>query len=173
MIPKWLKSVLHPVEDAACLFGMQAVSKRVVWLSVLLGFVLSGLMALGYHPLIAAFTTDGSVRSAIMCIFPIVILTQPLNALAFVWDGVLYGAGGFAYAAKAMPLCALPSVLCMLGSTLSNVPDKQLLLVWAGLTLLMLMRTLSVWVPFRLGSYPFEKLQAKGQTTAHEQTQTQ
>ncbi|KAK9794036.1 hypothetical protein WJX73_008223 [Symbiochloris irregularis] len=81
----------------------RAVSRRVIRLGLLLGGILAAGMALGTRPLISTFTQDSSVRAASLTIFPLVALTQPLNALAFVWDGVLYGAGGFSYAAKAMP----------------------------------------------------------------------
>ena len=41
---------------------------------------------------------------------PLVAATQPLNALAFVLDGVLYGVGGFKYASAVMAICAAPAL---------------------------------------------------------------
>ena len=137
---------------------LQAVALRVVRLALILGGILAAGMALGAHPLISAFTKDGAVRAASLAVFPIVVLTQPLNALAFVWDGVLYGAGGFSYAAKAMPVCAVPAVAVMLTSLLGHAPDRQLIAIWAGLTLLMLNRSLTIWLPFRQGWAPFDKM---------------
>lgn len=136
----------------------QAVARRVMRLATILGVLLAGAMGVGTRPLISTFTTDISVQAAITRIFPIVVLTQPLNALAFAWDGILYGAGGFSYAAKAMPLCAFPAIACMLTSHLSSAPDKQLFAVWGGLTLLMVMRSLTIWLPFRLGKGPFSNM---------------
>ncbi len=65
-----------------------------------LGLTLAAVLALGKGGLPRLFTGDAAVLAAIGHIFPWVILSQPINALAFVWDGILYGAGGFSYAAK-------------------------------------------------------------------------
>ena len=148
---------------------MQAVADRILWLATALGVGLGACMALGAKPLIAAFTSDASARSAMRHVFPVVVLTQPLNALAFVWDGVLYGAGGFAYAARVMPVCALPACACMLASLTSHVPDVQLGFVWGGLTLLMIMRSLTVWVPFRLGRSPFDGMSGSSKAGGQQQ----
>lgn len=65
-----------------------------------LGLSLGTVLAVTSGVLPRFFTSDPAVITAIGNIFPFVILSQPINALAFVWDGVLYGAGGFEYAAK-------------------------------------------------------------------------
>ena len=65
-----------------------------------LGLALATALALGNGGLPRLFTGDAAVLAAVGHIFPWVILSQPINALAFVWDGILYGAGGFSYAAK-------------------------------------------------------------------------
>ena len=78
---------------------MQMVARRTVTLAGLLGLGLAGVLAILADPLPQLFNPSQSVMAAIRPIFGFVIVTQPLNALAFVWDGVLYGAGGFPYAA--------------------------------------------------------------------------
>ena len=65
-----------------------------------LGLALATVLAVGNGGLPRLFTGDAAVLAAVGHIFPWVILSQPINALAFVWDGILYGAGGFSYAAK-------------------------------------------------------------------------
>ena len=65
-----------------------------------LGLALATVLAIGNGGLPRLFTGDAAVLAAVGHIFPWVILSQPINALAFVWDGILYGAGGFSYAAK-------------------------------------------------------------------------
>lgn len=87
--------------------------------------------------------------------------TQVLNALAFVADGVLYGVGGYAYAAGAMALSASAAVATMLvGSQLATSASAQLGAVWAGLGVLMAMRFLTIGVPFWAGRGPFQQLRA-------------
>ncbi len=76
------------------------IVERSLQLGLGLGLSLGLALALSGHSLQRLFTSDPAVMRAIGNIFPWVILSQPINALAFVWDGVLYGAGGFEYAAK-------------------------------------------------------------------------
>lgn len=81
-------------------------------------------------------------------------------------DGVLYGAGGYQYAALAMAAACLPAAAVMLGAAqLSGAPgaplpppDVQLLGVWAGLGLLMLGRFATIYLPLVRRKHPFERL---------------
>lgn len=87
------------------------------------------------------------------------VCTQPITAVAFVWDGILYGVSGFSYAARAMFVCALPAVGCMLLSQLTpGNTGFQMGTIWTGLGILMLMRTLSIYAPYRAGRPPFDGL---------------
>jgi hypothetical protein len=94
------------------------------------------------------------------------VATQPLNALAFLMDGVLYGLpGGFAFAAKAMALACVPAGAVMLaGSRLAAqlpavaVADGQLAAVWAGLGTLMLLRFATLFIPLLSTLPPFDHL---------------
>ena len=90
------------------------------------------------------------------------ILTQPITALAFVWDGVLYSVSGFGYAARAMVVCAVPAVGCMAIAMLA--PGKatfQMNCIWSGLALIMTMRTLTIYLPYKMRLKPFDKLYGK------------
>ena len=91
-----------PAAARADVVGMQ-VAGRTLQLGLGLGLILAAVLALGKGGLPRLFTGDAAVLAAIGHIFPWVILSQPINALAFVWDGILYGAGGFSYAAKVGP----------------------------------------------------------------------
>uniref|UniRef100_A0A383WIN5 Protein DETOXIFICATION n=1 Tax=Tetradesmus obliquus TaxID=3088 RepID=A0A383WIN5_TETOB len=89
-------------------------------LGLLLSLVLGGTMQF----LPSLFTQDASVRQLAQQLMPIVAATQPLNALAFVSDGVLYGAGGFKYASGVMLLCAAPSLGLMFAGQLYAIKPK-------------------------------------------------
>jgi len=93
------------------------------------------------------------------------ILTQPINALAFLADGILYGVGGFGYAAAAMFLACIPAGGVMLlyshlAAGSAAVLDAQLKAVWAGLAVLMALRFLTIWLPLVLRRWPFDRLEA-------------
>ena len=96
-------------------------------------------------------------------VYPWIVLTQPVTALAFVLDGARYGAGGFEYAAKATALgAAPPAILCMLlGLQVLPQPELALSAVWLGLTVLMAMRAATIYVPYYLKRTPFDKLQVE------------
>jgi len=135
----------------------QLIALRVLRWGVLLGVVLGGALGASSGILPKLFTSDPAVLAGISAIYPWVILTQPINALAFVWDGVLYGCNGFKYAAKAMAVCAAPAVSCMLlGLEFAGDYDAQLTSVWLGLSLLMVMRCLTIYIPYRLRRSPFD-----------------
>lgn len=142
----------------------QQIAQRVLRWGVLLGIFLAAALGLSSSVVPTWFTKDAGVLAAISAIYPWVFLTQPINALAFVWDGVLYGVNGFKYAAKAMIVCAAPAASCMLLGLHLPLPgnyDAQLTAVWLGLSLLMIMRCLTIYIPFRLRRSPFDVMFAK------------
>lgn len=133
-------------------------------------------------------------------LFPLLALSQPITVLAMAWDGVLYGAGGFRYAAISMALAAAPAIAVMYGgggavhevsrllagggwqaaaggsaaaATVGTAAaalsgEDQLGAVWAGLGVLMLMRWLTIWVPYKLQAGPFAKLKGEDRRPAAE-----
>lgn len=82
-------------------------------------------------------------------------------------DGVLYGVGGFKYAAAAMVAACLPAAGVMLlaarwaaGLGGGAALDAQLMGVWAGLAVLMGMRLLTIYAPLVARRPPFDQLGA-------------
>lgn len=78
--------------DAA---SARAVADRCVLMAAVLGVSLAAVLAAGRGVVPGLFSRDGEVLALVGGLLPAVIASQPLNALAFVWDGVLFGAGGF------------------------------------------------------------------------------
>lgn len=131
------------------------IANRSLVLSIQLGMVLAiGLFASA--PLLPGlFSSDATVVSVIQSLLPVIIVTQPINAVAFLLDGILYGVNGFPYAAKALVLCAIPSASLMwIGSHYMN----PLLAIWLGLTLVMTLRVTTIYVPYYLKLKPFDIL---------------
>lgn len=98
------------------------------------------------------FTSNEDVLAALYSVMPMVIGSQVVNSIAFVLDGIVYGCGrdGFVYAAKSMFFAAIPSIGAMfigLYYCLQNglEPIHILQFVWAGLLVLMLSRSLTMY----------------------------
>ncbi|KAG2397762.1 Protein DETOXIFICATION 42 [Vigna angularis] len=78
---------------------VQATAYRVLQLGLLLGLALAFILGTGLHFGAKLFTKDVDVIHLIKIGIPFVAATQPLNALAFVIDGINFGASDFAYSA--------------------------------------------------------------------------
>ncbi|GLC67114.1 hypothetical protein PLESTF_000516800 [Pleodorina starrii] len=98
---------------AGAVAGARQVAARVGELSLGLGLALAAGLALGGRALLGLFTADPEVVQLMTALVPIMAATQPAAVLAMAWDGILYGVGGFRYAAVAMALAALPAIAVM------------------------------------------------------------
>ncbi|KAK1411979.1 hypothetical protein QVD17_32880 [Tagetes erecta] len=79
-----------------------ATASRVLQLGLVLGVALAVFLGVGLHYGARLFTKDVGVLHLISIGIPFVAATQPINALAFVFDGVNFGASDFAYSAYSM-----------------------------------------------------------------------
>ncbi|GLU00264.1 hypothetical protein SLE2022_176440 [Rubroshorea leprosula] len=79
----------------------------------------------------------------IICIgLPIVAATQPINSIAFVFDGINFGASDFAYTAYSMELVAGVSI----GSLFFLSKSNGFVGIWIALTIYMILRMFAgVW----------------------------
>ncbi|CAA3000954.1 DETOXIFICATION 42 [Olea europaea subsp. europaea] len=116
--------------------GAVATASRVLQLGVVLGLVLALILGIGLHVGARLFTKDIDVLHLIGVGIPFVAATQPINALAFVFDGVNFGASDFAYSAYSMVTVAIFSILFLFILSSSN----GYIGIWIALTLYMSMR---------------------------------
>jgi MATE family multidrug resistance protein len=93
-----------------------------------------------------AFTDETSVVAAVGTIYPFIVAMQPINALVFVWDGVLLGAEDFRFVAFQMLLSALCAAIVLL---LVLPLGWGLEGVWWGIVTLMLVRLITVSLRYR------------------------
>jgi putative MATE family efflux protein len=98
--------------------------------------------------LVPIFTDDPAVRALALDVLVVVALLQPLNAVVFVLDGVLIGAGDLRYLAKAMAWSGL-AVFLPAAFVVSRSSSATLLWLWGALTLLMAARLVGNVVRFR------------------------
>ncbi|ONK59743.1 uncharacterized protein A4U43_C08F10020 [Asparagus officinalis] len=79
-----------------------ASAARVLQLSIVLGVVLALALGLGMQFGSRIFTKDVNVLKIVHRGLPFVAATQPINSLAFVFDGVNFGASDYTFAAYSM-----------------------------------------------------------------------
>ncbi|MBK8341128.1 MAG: hypothetical protein IPK99_14540 [Flavobacteriales bacterium] len=69
------------------------VSWQVVRISIWIGAGLAALYGLGYAWIGGMFTRDAQVLDLFNAVFWMVVITQPINAVAFAFDGIFKGIG--------------------------------------------------------------------------------
>jgi putative MATE family efflux protein len=121
--------------------GSRAAARRMIEWGVIAGIALGAVVAVASPVLATVFTHDARVRHEVLPVLLIVAAMQPLNAVVFVLDGVLIGAGDSRYLA-----------LAMLGATAVFVPAALavnafgggLIALWGALTLFMIARAVGM-----------------------------
>lgn len=117
------------------------VADRLVVLGLGVGTLLAVMLAVLMPWLPAWFTDEPAVVSAIREIYGFLVVSMPLAAVVFVWDGVFLGAGDFGFLAVAMVLASLVGAAVML----AVLPcGWGLVGVWWGVTALMVARIVTL-----------------------------
>lgn len=117
----------------------RALADRMLGWGLVWGGLLGVLFWLLRNVLPTWFTTDPAVVAVTATLMPFVALTQPLNAVVFVWDGIYVGAEAFRFVAIWMVVASAGAAALLLGvSTVTGV--------WWVITALMVMRALPLAV---------------------------
>ncbi|XP_054812250.1 protein DETOXIFICATION 43-like [Prosopis cineraria] len=121
---------------------IKAAAARVLQMTFVMGVGLSLVVGIGLYFGAGAFSTSSGVLQLVRIGLPFVAATQPINALAFVFDGVNYGASDFTYAATSLVLVSIVSV----GIEYAMYKMKGFVGIWIGLSIYMALRMLAgVW----------------------------
>ncbi|KAJ7982209.1 Protein DETOXIFICATION [Quillaja saponaria] len=119
-----------------------AAATRVIQMSVVLGMGLALLVGVGLYYGAGIFSKDANVLYLIRIGIPFVAATQPINSLAFVFDGVNFGASDYAYSAYSLVMVSIASV----ASLFLLYRSHGFLGIWIALTIYMVLRTFAgVW----------------------------
>ncbi|KAL4572421.1 hypothetical protein LXL04_019197 [Taraxacum kok-saghyz] len=119
---------------------------RILKIGLIAGGSLSFILFLGFGQLSSLFSSDPQVLNIARSGTLFVAASQPMNAIAFVLDGLYYGLSDFGYASYSMVVIGLGTSLFFL----LVVPQFGLPGVWTGLFLFMTLRVVAgVW---RLGT---------------------
>nr|KJB35791.1 hypothetical protein B456_006G128800 [Gossypium raimondii] len=131
-----------------------ATASRVLQLGLVLGLILAVILGGGLSFGAKLFTKDADVLRLIGTGIPFVAATQPINSLAFVFDGVNFGASDFAYSAFSLVLVAIASIicLCILSSTHGFIG------LWISLTIYMSLRAFAGFWRIGTGTGPWKFL---------------
>ncbi|XVE62084.1 hypothetical protein DITRI_Ditri06bG0091000 [Diplodiscus trichospermus] len=118
----------------------------VLKIGLVTGFALAVFLFLGFGALSGLFSTDSEVLQIACSGTLFVASSQPVNAIAFVLDGLYYGVSDFEYAAFSMVLVGLITSAFLLVTS----PAFGLVGVWTGLFFFMTLRVVAgIW---RLGT---------------------
>ncbi|GAV59758.1 MatE domain-containing protein [Cephalotus follicularis] len=129
-----------------------ATASRALQLGLILGLMLAAILGIGLQFGAKLFTSDANVLHLISIGIPFVAGTQPINALAFVFDGVNFGASDFAYSAYSMVLVAIASILCLC------LLSSSFIGIWIALTVYMSLRTFAGFWRIGTGTGPWRFL---------------
>ncbi|XP_071701495.1 protein DETOXIFICATION 44, chloroplastic [Rutidosis leptorrhynchoides] len=119
---------------------------RVLEIGLIAGGSLAFVLFFGFGPLSYLFSTDTEVLKIARSGTLFIAASQPMNAIAFVLDGLYYGLSDFGYASYSMVVIGLITSIFFL----LVVPKFGLPGVWTGLFLFMTLRVVAgIW---RLGT---------------------
>ncbi len=125
--------------------GARAAGRRMLWWGLGAGAVAGVVIAALRGVLPRLFTDDAAVVAVCATLLVVVAALQPVNALVFVLDGVLIGAGDLHFLARAMVLAAavfVPAALAVLAL------DLGVVWLWGAIGLLMAARLAALGARF-------------------------
>ncbi|MEH0471433.1 MATE family efflux transporter [Streptomyces sp. B21-097] len=130
--------------------GARDVCRRMVEWGIAVGILLGLLVVLARPLFLPLFTSDPAVKDVALPALLVVALSQPVCGVVFVLDGVLMGAGDGPYLAWAMVLTlAVFTPVALLVPVLGG----GLTALWGAMTLMMVMRMLTLWLRTRSGRW--------------------
>ncbi|MGW3985703.1 MATE family efflux transporter [Streptomyces sp. NPDC004830] len=130
--------------------GARAVCRRMVEWGIAVGVVLGVLVVVARPAFLPLFTSDPAVKDVALPALIIVALSQPISGIVFVLDGVLMGAGDGPYLAWAM---LVTLAVFTPAALLVPVLGGGLTALWATMTLMMIVRMLTLWLRSRSGRW--------------------
>ncbi|CAN8269543.1 unnamed protein product [Cochlearia groenlandica] len=136
---------------------VSSVASRVLQMGFVLGLGLSVVVGIGLYFGSGIFTKDPNVIHLIAIGIPFVAATQPINSLAFVLDGVNFGASDFAYTAYSMIAVAGVSIVAVIYMAKFN----GFLGIWIALTIYMGLRAITGIARIATGTGPWKYLRGR------------
>ncbi|KAL3351009.1 hypothetical protein AABB24_023418 [Solanum stoloniferum] len=118
------------------------ITHYVLKMGLVAGVFLAAALGVSFGSLSTLFTKDTEVLAVVSTGLLFVSASQPINALAFIFDGLHYGVSDFAYAASSMMLVGvISSAFLLCAPRLLGLRG-----VWLGLTLFMGLRMMAGFI---------------------------
>lgn len=115
---------------------VKEIANFVLKIGFVTGVLLAAILGVSFGYLVPLFTQDAEVLGILKTGVLFVSASQPINALAFIFDGLHYGVSDFPYAACSMMLLsAVSSAFLLFAPKVLGLQG-----VWLGLTLFMALR---------------------------------
>ncbi|KZV18528.1 MATE efflux family protein-like [Dorcoceras hygrometricum] len=112
---------------------------KVLQVGLIMGLAMAVILFIGFGALSSLLSPDSEVLGIARSGTLFVAGSQPMNAIAFVLDGLYYGVSDFGFAAYSMAVVGLMSSVFIL----MTAPHFGLAGVWSGLFLFMTLRVLA------------------------------
>lgn len=116
------------------------VFRQLLRLGLLVGLVFTVLYFVAWLPVAKVFTSDPEVLKVMHEVKWLIIASQAISAVAFVYDGLIFGLSGFDFLRKHMIIGA---VVIFFPLSLLSLKYPALIYIWSGLVSLNLYRGLS------------------------------
>jgi MATE family multidrug resistance protein len=133
------------------------LSNKLFKYGIVIGLIVALLGFTFYNSIGRVFTNEALVLEQFYTIFWIVLITQPLNALTFIYDGIFKGMGEMKYLRNLLILSTgfvfIPTLL------LFDYLDYKLIAIWIAFTLWIVGRGLPLILKFRKKLIPLAEHQ--------------
>lgn len=123
------------------------LSTKLIKYGVIIGVVIGIVGAIFYYPLGSLFSNDEAVLKAFYKVFWIILIMQPLCALAFIFDGVFKGLGRMKYLRNVLLFSTLLVFIPVVFWT--DALDYKLYGIFLAFTLWIIARGLPLIIKFR------------------------
>lgn len=127
--------------------GLWLLAQKIVRYGLFVSLLLMLAGGLFYMPLGRIFSSDTSVLETFYTIFFIVILAQPMNTIAFVFDGIFKGLGEMKYLRNVLLAATFLGFIPVLYA--GKYLELGLYGIWIALTVWMLIRSAALVWKFR------------------------
>ncbi|CAA7400151.1 unnamed protein product [Spirodela intermedia] len=137
---------------------VKGIANYVLKVGVLAGIALAVILGASFGSMAKVFTTDIEVQRIVATGLLFVSASQPINALAFIFDGLHFGVSDFSYSALSMMVIgAISSLALLYAPSIFGLRG-----VWFGLTLFMSLRMTAGFLRLQWRTGPWSFLHHSG-----------